>query len=158
MDEYCKKHCINSYVYINDYSVFHTSQIFASNCSIQKNQVSNQEKVKFSVQESSDSMDYQSFVKIRSPIDKGFRFTEKKFRLTDFLSNSNQIINNMSTYNTISSNYLQATFGSNFSSFSSMENNSCGSIHQPLSINSTFGSSVLLSSNASNQCKFTALS
>lgn len=104
MDEYCKKHCINAYSYIKENSILFTSQIFAHNSSsIQNNSVDAwltdqlDQSQNLTLNNTSSSLktspSSQSFLKIRSLIDKGFKFLEKKFNLNDFLVNSNKIIN-----------------------------------------------------------------
>lgn len=117
MDEYCKKHGINTYTFINDNSTIYTAQQFASidGSTQSSSTTTTSSSVTFSVQQSTTTTTSstgtlnggQSFVKVRSLVERGYKFVEKKFNLTDFLANSNALINNMSSYNSISSSFLQ---------------------------------------------------
>lgn len=141
MDEYCKKHNIHSYTFINDTSVFYTGEIFTSNLN-EKPQIGSTSNVKFSNQQIFNSTENHSSVKIRSPVDKGYRIIEKNIQLNEFLSVTNQIINNMSSFNTVASSYLQTPIGSGFFSYPNIESLSGGNHSQ---------SSLSLSSNSSSQ-------
>ena len=170
MEDYCKKHCISAYAFLNDNSVFHTAQILANNERNEKSQTSNgsTSNVKFTVpqqQVNSSSSSNQSYVKIRSSTERGYRSAEKKLLLSDFLANSNQVINNMATFNTVASNYLQTPISSGFLPFPSSTSSSFGSSgggggashHQLSGLSSSFGSSLSLASSNSNQSKNYAL-
>ncbi|RMZ99580.1 Eukaryotic translation initiation factor 2-alpha kinase 4 [Brachionus plicatilis] len=93
MDDYCKKACINSYSYINDNSVLLNSKIVANNQPSLNSLVSDSN----AMEPTETSASSKIFLSIRSWIDRGFRFMEKEFNLNDFMAQSNQIINSISS-------------------------------------------------------------
>lgn len=129
MDEYCKKNGINSYAYLKETSIVSTSQIFSANIltssssSISSGSSVNMTNGTESLRgnQSSGNMLNQSsksnlvsipppsqtFVRIRSLVDRGFKFLEKKFNLSEFLANTNVIINNLTSYNSINLSSMQ---------------------------------------------------
>lgn len=158
MDDYCKKHCINSFAFINDNSVFNTAQVFSTNNSNDK-AAQQSSSVKFSVPQERNSSttliaNSPTYVKIRSSTDRGYRSLEKKLLLNDFLSNSNQIINNMASLNPVTSSYLQA---SGFFQFPASSSSSTVHHQTTSAMSSSFGSSLsLASSTTSNPNKGTS--
>lgn len=157
MDEYCKKHGINTYTFINDNSVMYTAQQFASidGSTQSSSTTTTSSSVTFTVQQSTTTTTSstgtlnggQSFVKVRSLVERGYKFVEKKFNLSDFLANSNALINNMSSYNSISSSFLQnpISTGAIFppSALSS-------ALNQTGVMSSSFGSSHSINTNPSS--------
>jgi hypothetical protein len=148
MDEYCKKHSICHYAYINDSSTMYTSQLFNSSLfslSTDKQENSNNLNIPYGMNNQTNgtlNATNHSYIRIRSLIEKGYKFIEKKFNLNEFLANSNTLINNMSSYNSITSSYLQ---NSGFQYFPNSSNTSLNC--QQSSTSSNFGSSGSLASS-----------
>lgn len=113
MDEYCKKYCINSYVFLKESSSLQTSQVFLSNSLSSTNTISFETSNSETINSNSNSNNNNitssnmNFLKIRSLVDKGLKIFEKKFNLQEFLMNSNTIINNMTSFNSMNSNSVQ---------------------------------------------------
>lgn len=157
MDEYCKKHGINTYTFINDNSTIYTAQQFASidGSTQSSSTTTTSSSVTFSVQQSTTTTTSstgtlnggQSFVKVRSLVERGYKFVEKKFNLTDFLANSNALINNMSSYNSISSSFLQnpISTGAIFP-----PNALSNALNQTSVMSSSFGSTHSINTNPSS--------
>ncbi len=117
MDEYCEKYNITSYAFLKENSTSSTSQIFMSNSLksimnsdsefiIRRRGIS--EIVTASPPRHNNNLMITAqptiqFIKIRSLIDRGIKFVEKKLNLEEFLTHSNTIINNMASFNTIHS-------------------------------------------------------
>lgn len=113
MDEYCKKYCINSYVFLKESSSTSTQQIFLENpYRTLENTYSNSSIANPSSSVSSEQSTTQ-YLKIRSLVNRGIKFIEKKINLLDFLHRSNSIINNMTSFNS-----LNSTQGMNIQPFS----------------------------------------
>lgn len=161
VDEYCKKHNINSYVYLNDSSTMFTSKILSANFAHLNSDSDNNNGNNTSTSSSSLSSITagQSLLKIRSLIDKGYKFLEKKFNLNDFLISSNNLINNMATYSSVSCNFLagqnwpfQLTNpASSVSSTMSSTSSNFGSNHSLASTGSSVAPTNLNMNNNSNQ-------
>ena len=119
MDEYCKKYCINSYSYLKEGSSMSTSQhIFLNNSytNIESANSSNINQHGSTITSSSPPL--SQFLKIRSLVDRGVKFIEKKLNLQDFLLQTNVIINNLTSFNSIHSSYGNQPFsGFGFNSF-----------------------------------------
>lgn len=79
-----------------------------------------------------------SFVRIKAFADKTAKFIEKKFSLSEFLANTNMLINNMSTYSSLNSNYAFSYSTSSSSTHLS-------------ALNSSSSSTSLNSANTNNQ-------
>jgi hypothetical protein len=97
----------------------------------------------------------QNFLRIRSLIDKGLKFIEKKFNLQEFLVNSNTIINNMSSFNSLNSSSIHGNgfqfINQNFSTPNSIINSMPSSTTMNnFGSTSSLSSSVQSSSNISN--------
>lgn len=135
MDEYCKKHYINSYTYIKENSILFTSQILdnyqlnstlnsASSINLSTNDqlesslsstLNNNNNNNSSLASSPSN---QSFLKFRSMIERGFRFFEKKINLNDFLSQASDAIRTMTPLGALNSSssllpFLNSPFSSN---------------------------------------------
>lgn len=170
MDEYCKKHNINTYTFINDNSTLYTAQLFSSYLGVSgdnANSNTSSSNVTFSLHSSSQSSGVSSsnlsvggntsnntsYVEIRSSlVDKGYRFVEKKFNLSDFLYNAKALITNMASFNVISSSFLQNPFCApsmtpHFLAASTGVSNNTS--HYQAALSSSFGSSLSIASNTS---------
>jgi hypothetical protein len=79
-----------------------------------------------------------SFLKLRSIFDKSVKLVEKKLNLAEFLANSNTLINNMTTFNTLN---INGNFGL-FSPISNTINNSLGVSANTNSSSNNFGGST----------------
>jgi translation initiation factor 2-alpha kinase 4 len=128
IDEYCKKHSISSYAYIKTSSAAYSSQIFttfdnsnstlngpasssssSSYCSTldTARSITNDTTSSANNNSSSSSSNNSnySFIKIKSMVEKSSKYLEKKFNLSEFLSNTNLVINNLtSSFNSINFN------------------------------------------------------
>jgi hypothetical protein len=142
VDEFCKKHSISSYVYVKASSTLHASQIFTTyansaytNTNDQNNSIKNNQScsegldglscnsnlisnnVSSNVNSNSNLINY-SYIKIKSFAEKSCKYLERKFNLSEFLANTNIVINNLSSsFNSINFNPTQQNvfFNSNFS-------------------------------------------
>ena len=108
MDEYCKKHCISSYVFLKESSSMSTSQIFLTN-SYQNLPTLNSSvnNPNHHINSSSTELFQSQFLKVRSLVDNGIRFIERKLNLEDFLKSSNTIINNLQSFYSINLSSMQ---------------------------------------------------
>ena len=93
MDEFCKQNFISSYAYINDNSILLTNKVFSNNESLSssmnasKNDRSSPTENLQTTNGSamiSTSPNSQSFISIRSWVERGYKFIEKKFNLNVF--------------------------------------------------------------------------
>ncbi len=106
MDEHCKKYSITSYAFLKENSTSSTSQIFLTNSF--KTTTTNSDTASTSPTSHNNNLiasaqPTNQFIKIRSLLDRGLKFVEKRLSLQEFLSHSNAIINNMTSFNTIHS-------------------------------------------------------
>ncbi len=172
-DEYCKKNSISSYAYLKDSSTAFSSTVFANdfkplgfvsnvNENVTKDSISSANSdIKVVSNSNSNILTNSalnfSFVKLRSLIDKRVKLAEKKFNLHEFLVQTNNLINNMTSFNAINFNPLQnanpnivhksTSFGST-TSLNSVGSSS-NSNQQNQSTYSDFLSSMMNSSTAS---------
>jgi len=137
-----------------------TSQLFSS---LSHSNLTDSSLSSSSSNDTINSSSHSNLIRIRSIIEKGIKFVEKKFNLHDFLVNSNTIINNMSTFNSIHSNSLNnsgfyflnhTNFSTPTSQYSTNMPNTCqssSSLSNNNNNNNNFGSSSSLNSNISSQ-------
>ena len=142
VDEYCKKHSISSYAYVKASSTIYASQIFTTYANSAYNNSTDQNNSNKNNQSCSDGLDGAScvsniisnnlssnansnsnsinygYLKIKSIAEKSCKFLERKFNLSEFLANTNIVINNLSSsFNSINYNPTQQNifFNSNYS-------------------------------------------
>jgi hypothetical protein len=147
VDEYCKKYCINSYAFLKENSSLQTSQVFLSN-SLGSNSITTLDtstNETLNSNSNSNPSNIENFVRIRSIIDKSLKFIGKEFNLQEFLINSNEIINKITSYNSIYSSSIQNSgfhfLNQNYSTPTSLTPTASNT-------NSNFGSSNSLLSNS----------
>ncbi len=102
-EEYCRKNAINSFAFIKENSITSTSQIFTTNTNFNINQETANSVNDYT---SPVSASNQSFVKIRSLIEKGYKFIEKKFNLHEFLLNANSLMVYLNSFSNVNSKFL----------------------------------------------------
>ena len=111
MDDYCKKNCLSSYVFLDEGSTSGATQAFIQGSKSNGSESSNSIMTVSSTNSlqtnglngSTNGSNCQGVVRFRSMIDRGVRFVEKRFSLNDFLVATSYIIDKMPSLSPLNS-------------------------------------------------------